>query len=71
LWSRLLQLASESRGTGGYFDLPKLIRVLRADFELRDFPDYRTDWERLGSISSENVKAVRTVVGSDIHLARQ
>jgi hypothetical protein len=71
LWSRLLQLASENRATGGYFDLPKLIRVLRAGFELRDFPDYRADWERLARISSENIEAVRTVVGSDIHLIRQ
>jgi hypothetical protein len=71
LWSRLVKLAAENRGTGGYLDLPKLISVLRADFELRDFPDYRNDWDRLERISSENINAVRTVVGSDIHLVRQ
>ena len=71
LWSRLIHLSSENRTTGGYFDLPKLIRVLRPDFELRDFPDYRADWERLERISSENIMAVRRVIGSDIHLVRQ
>lgn len=71
LWSRLLELASENRATGGYFGLLKLIRILRATFELRDFPDFTAEWERLERISSENINAVRRVFGSDIHLVRQ
>lgn len=70
LWSRLLQLAAENRGTGGYFDLPKLVRKLRPDFELRDYPDFEADWKSLEALSAENVKAVRTVLGKDIQLPR-
>jgi hypothetical protein len=70
LWSRLIQLAGENRGVGGYFDLPKLIRTLRPDFELRDFPDFRTDWERIDAVSSENANGIRPIIGSDIQLTR-
>ena len=41
LWSRLLQLAAENRAAGGYLDLSKLVRILRPDFELRDFADLK------------------------------
>jgi hypothetical protein len=70
LWSRLLQLAAENRATGGFFDVVKLVRVLRPDFELRDYPDYEADWTRVESVSRQNVSAVRTVLGADIHLVR-
>ena len=70
LWSRLLQLAAENRATGGFFDLVKLVRVLRPDFELRDYPDYEADWRRIESVSRENLNNVRTVLGADIHLPR-
>jgi hypothetical protein len=70
LWSRLLQLAAENRATGGFFDLPKLVRLLRADFELRDYPDFEADWKRIEAIAQENLRTVRAVLGADIHLAR-
>ncbi|HUZ95810.1 MAG TPA: hypothetical protein VMU57_12955 [Edaphobacter sp.] len=70
LWSRLLQLAAENRGTGGYFDLPKLVRALRPDFELRDYPDFEADWRSIEAVSAENVKGVRHVIGTEIQLAR-
>lgn len=71
LWSRLLQLASENRATGGFFDVQKLIRVLRPDFELKDYPDFQSDWSKVESVTAENVKAVRKVIGSGVQLARQ
>ncbi|MGB6875533.1 MAG: hypothetical protein WBD87_05815 [Candidatus Acidiferrales bacterium] len=70
LWSRLLQLAAENRATGGFFDVVKLVRVLRPDFELRDYPEYEADWSRIESVSRQNVSNVRTVLGADIHLVR-
>ena len=70
LWSRLLQLAAENRDTGGYFDLPKLVRTLRPAFELRDYPDFEADWKRIEAVSYENVRNVRSVIGKDIQLAR-
>jgi hypothetical protein len=70
LWARLLQLASENRGTGGYFDLPKLIGVLRPDFDLQDHPDFRPGWNNLEAVSADNIKGVRAEVGTGIRLAR-
>jgi hypothetical protein len=70
LWARLVQLASENRATGGYFDLPKLIQALRPDFDLQDHPDLRADWSKLDAISEENIDNVRGVLGTDIRLAR-
>jgi hypothetical protein len=71
LWSRLLQLAAENRAIGGYFNLSKLVRTLRLDFTLKDFPDFASDWTKLDSVASENIKAVRSVIGSGIQLGRQ
>jgi len=70
LWSRLLQLAAENRAIGGFFDLAKLVRVLRPDFELRDYPDFEADWKHIEALSQENLNNVRTVLGADIHLPR-
>ncbi len=70
LWSRLLQLVAENRGTGGHFDLPKLVRTLRPDFELRDYPDYEADWMRIEAVSAGNAAGIRTIVGQNIHLER-
>ena len=70
LWSRLLQLSAESRSTGGYFDLPKLLRILRPDFELRAHPDFEHEWAQLDSISTSNFQAVRDVIGAQVRVAR-
>jgi len=70
LWARLVQLASENRATGGYFDLPKLIQVLRPDFDLQDHPDLRSDVSKLDAVSSQNIVGVRDVIGTTTRLAR-
>ena len=70
LWSRLIHLASESRATGGYFDLPKLIGELRPSFDLQDHPDLRVDWTKVDAISAENIGGIRSVLGSGIRLVR-
>ena len=70
LWSRLLQLAAENRATGGYFDLPKLVLILRPDFELRDYPDFEADWKRVEAVSLDNANGVRSVIGNGTALAR-
>jgi hypothetical protein len=72
LWSRLLQLASENRATGGFFDLPKLVHVLRPDFDLKEYPDFQNDWTKIGSITRDNINNVRPVIGpgSGIRLPR-
>ena len=70
LWNALCQLAADNRGTGGHFDLPKLLRHLRATFDLRDYPDFKTDWDRLDALTSDNLAAIRTVLGNGIRLNR-
>lgn len=70
LWARLLQLASENRATGGYVDLPKLIRILRPDFDLQDHPDFSPDWNKLDAVSADNIRGIRSVLGIGIELAR-
>jgi hypothetical protein len=70
LWNALCQLAADNRGTGGYFDLPKLLQWLRGTFDLVDYPDFRADWVRLDTISGDNLANVRSVLGADIHLDR-
>jgi hypothetical protein len=58
------------QGYGGYFDLPKLVRELRPDFELRDYPDYEADWKRIEAVSADNTAGIRTIIGQNIQLAR-
>src|ERR1039458_2252484 len=70
LWNALCQLAADNRGTGGYFDLPKLLQRLRGTFDLVDYPDFRADWARLDAISGDNLANVRSVLGAGIHLDR-
>jgi hypothetical protein len=70
LWNTLCQLAADNRGTGGYFDLPKLLQRLRSTFDLVDYPDFRSDWARLDAISGDNLANVRSVLGTGIHLDR-
>jgi len=70
LWNALCQLAADNRGTGGYFDVPKLLQRLRGTFDLVDYPDFRADWARLDTISGENLANVRSVLGADIRLDR-
>ena len=62
LWNTLCQLAAENRGTGGYFDLPKLLQRLRGTFDFVDYPDFRADWARLDTISGDNLANVRSVL---------
>ena len=70
LWKVLCQLAADNRGTGGYFDVPKLLRTLRCTFDLVDYPDFKADWMRLDTITGDNLANVRSVLGKDIHLDR-
>ncbi len=46
LWSRFVAIADAKRA-GGSLDLVGLLAELRDEFDLRDHPDYRRDWEVL------------------------
>lgn len=70
LWKALLGIAAESRGQGGSLTLPGLLHALRDRFALRDYPDHRSDWETIHTISSEMESDMRTDVGGLVSLAR-
>ena len=70
LWNALCQLAADNRGTGGYFDVPKLLQRLRGTFDLIDYPDFKADWARLDTVTGDNLANVRSVLGRDIRLDR-
>jgi hypothetical protein len=54
LWRRLTGIADEKR-TGGSIDLAQLLNSLRGEFDLRDHPNYRRDWEVLNRASQEAI----------------
>ena len=70
LWERLVATASSFRATGGSVDLPKLLEILRPAFQLRDHPDYRSDWHALRRATGEVLDAVRTHVGNGLAIDR-
>jgi hypothetical protein len=59
LWRRLLELSAERR-SGGALASDELVRALRLKFKLREHPEYRADWERLGRRSSEALEDIGT-----------
>ena len=70
LWRRLNGIADQNRAAGGSIDLPKLLDELRGEFDLRDHPDYRRDWEILQRSSQDLMADVRTQIGGLAPLAR-
>jgi len=62
LWHRLNGIADEKRPAGGSIDLPQLLAELRGEFNLRDHPDYRRDWDVLERSSRDLMTDVRTQI---------
>ena len=69
LWSRLIEIA-DARRAGGSIDLAGLLTELRDQFDFRDHPDYRPDWEALHRSSQDAMADVRTQVADLPPLAR-
>lgn len=61
LWSRLVAIADAHRA-GGSLDLAGLLAELRDEFDLRDRPDYRRDWEVLNRSSQELMADIRSQI---------
>jgi hypothetical protein len=58
LWDRLEDLAKQGRSAGGSFDLAKLVCSLSGVVELRDYPEFASDWKSLEDRSQANMNAV-------------
>ena len=69
LWSRLNTIADDKRA-GGSIDLAGLLTELRDEFDLRDHPDYRRDWEILSRTSQDALADIRTQIAGLPPLAR-
>jgi hypothetical protein len=69
LWSRLVAIADATRA-GGSLDLAGLLAELRDEFDLRDHPDYRRDWEVLDRSSRELMADIRSQISSLAPLPR-
>jgi hypothetical protein len=70
LWERLNGIADGKRATGGTIDLAGLLAALGGQFDLRDHPDYRSDWEVLERHSREAMDDIRTSITGLPALAR-
>jgi hypothetical protein len=62
LWTWLCGFAGRKRAAGGTVDLPELLRDLRADFALRDHPDFEVDWRALQKRSTGAMEVVSTEI---------
>lgn len=69
LWSRLVAIADAKRA-GGSIDLPGLLAELRNEFDLRDHPDHRSDWEALDRSSQEAMADIRSQISGLAPLPR-
>ncbi|WP_315837572.1 ATP-binding protein [Bradyrhizobium prioriisuperbiae] len=69
LWSRLVAIADDNRA-GGSLDLAGLLAKLRDEFDLRDHPDYRRDWEVLDRSSRELIADIRIQISGLAPLPR-
>lgn len=70
LWNTLCQLAADSRGTGGYFDVTKLLRHLRSNFDLVDYPDFSADWNQIDALTANNLANLHPFLGDNVRLDR-
>jgi hypothetical protein len=70
LWSRLVAIADANRA-GGSIDLAGLLAELRDEFDFRDHPDYRRDWEVLTRSSQEAMADIRTQIAGLPPLPRE
>ena len=69
LWSHLVAIADANRA-GGSLDLAGLLAELRDEFDLRDHPDYRRDWEVLDRSSRELMADIRSQISGLAPLPR-
>lgn len=69
LWIRLIEIIVETK-RAGYIDLAVILKRIREEFELLDFPSHKQDWELLNHHSKENIDVINDRIGSDIFITR-
>lgn len=71
LWAKLREVADRYRRGSGTIDLVRLVGELREEFQLRDFPDYSKDWNRIDDDTRSALARVRTTIGGTVALPRE
>ncbi|MCH7771255.1 MAG: ATP-binding protein, partial [Bacteroidetes bacterium] len=71
LWQELVSLASRYRISGSDVSRKKIINDLDFKFKLKEYPDYKSDLEKLISYTSTNLLSIRDVFIGDLHLKRE
>lgn len=70
LWGDLQRIAADARAAGGSYDLLGLIEKLRGQYQLKEYPDFRADWDVLAALSQEARASIKQEVGSGIRVPR-
>lgn len=71
MWHSILEIVNSVRIVGGYVDRNVLVNKLRSLYELKDFPDYASDWSNLRAWSKRNIEVVRSRIGESLELPKE
>jgi ABC-type ATPase involved in cell division len=63
LWNALLGIAREYSPTGGSLNLAELIGLLRPKFRLEEYPEFATDFRRLGAFGASLIDELPDRIG--------
>jgi hypothetical protein len=55
---------------GGYLDRAKLIRILIPFFELKDFPAFKSDWQRIEERTASSTGILQDTIGGQVSFSR-
>lgn len=69
-YEKLLQLCGEIKTAGGYYDLPKLIAVLRHDFRLKNAPAIEADLQVINDNNHQTLSTVKVTIGTSFKIDR-
>ena len=70
LWNALCRQAELYRTSGGDCDRNSLVEAIAGAVELRELPDFRSDWQRIQAASRETAGSVKRHIGSGIRINR-
>ena len=70
LWTELIEHAKSTRLSSGTLDISDLWRRLRAEFTLKDHPDYEASWQKLRALTRDYKATIEMELPSGFVLAR-
>ncbi|MBG6233498.1 hypothetical protein IWX76_000053 [Pedobacter sp. CAN_A7] len=70
LYEKLQQICRDLRPKGGFIILPELLSELKVSFELREFPSFASDLEKIASTTQRNLSIIKTTIGQAYSIDR-